>query len=274
MKKHPIDDLFAQKLGDWEPKPSPDLWKRIENRQEGKVRRLAGWYWYAAASVAMALMAGYIVWQNQSKVATGTKGELATGDQIHRSKGDTPHVGSTSQNTSSLPTIAEVKRNESKVLTGEIGLPNQKMLTVDKTKTVVQPQVQALNPVMDRIEVATIQRNETSPESLIPDSKLKTPLQPLAVRPEIKDESLTDHAKGRVIIVHIETDDVNQEDHKSSKLIRILRQLKNAKQGEDIEWDEIGFNPKKMVARADERLRNEEEKVSKKYQELKDKTKL
>lgn len=274
MKKHPVDDLFARKLDDWQPKPSPDLWKRIEDRQEGRVRRLTGWYWYAAASVVLVLMAGYVVWQSQSKVLPGTNRELAKVKQIRQSKENASSLRDLSPDSGMTLSNRKLEENESGVVVKDIRLTNPKMYMAAKIKSNVQSQVQELDAVSDNVEVAAIQKKETDSESLIQDSKSKTSFQPLDIRPEIANESLIDQAKERVIIVHIETDDVNQEGQKTSKLIRILRQLKNAKQGEAIEWDEVGFNPKKLVARADERLRNEEEKVSKRYQELKDKTKL
>jgi hypothetical protein len=41
-----------------------------------------------------------------------------------------------------------------------------------------------------------------------------------------------------------------------------------------VDWEEVGFNPKSLVAKVDDHLRNGEEKVSEKYHNLKEKTKL
>lgn len=273
MKKHQVDDLFARKLRDWQPKPSADLWKQIEDRQEGKIRRLAGWYWYAAASVAL-MMVSYVVWISRSEVLPGTNREFAVVDQIRESKVDTAGNGASIANGRGALANSGIQENENRVLPQGMKVPRQSEQATAGKEYVVQPGVLEAEPVLDRLEVAAIQKIETAPESLVPDVKSKIVVHPLEVHPEITNESLVAQAEGRVIIAHIETSEVGQEDHRSSKFIRILRQLKNAKQGEAIEWDEVGFNPKKLMARADERLRNEEEKVSKRYQELKDKTNL
>jgi len=272
MKKHPVDDLFARNLTDWQPKVSPELWKRIEDRQEKKSRHQAGWYWYTAASVALLLMAGYVVWESQSALRNGTE-DIAKIEQAQQPK--LRDSAKPSQESTRKLTNGAVKQVESKTLVDDTNLPYQSPKVDALAESTVQPpKQQELDLISDRIEVAEIHKNETNPESLLPDIKPIASLPRVEAEPKITKESEADQDKGRVIIAHIETEYVIQEDPKSSKLIRILRQLKNAKQGEAIEWDEVGFNPKKLMARADERLRNEEEKVSKKYQELKEKTKL
>ena len=128
-------------------------------------------------------------------------------------------------------------------------------------------------PVFDKVEIAAIPREEIRPETEIGVNRK------LGVTPEVEVPTVNnggeEPTKTRVIIAHIPTtEEADQDDQKSSKLLRVLRQLKNAKEGEAVDWDVVGFNPKKLMARADQRLRNEEEKLSKQYQNLKEKTKL
>jgi hypothetical protein len=276
MKKYPVDDLFARKLGNWQPKPSADLWRQIEQRQKRKTRRLEGWHWYAAASVALMLMVGYAVWTRQLKVLSGTTQEFVSVDRIREPEVDIADSRDSIAGGSSALANSEIQENKKRGEGQSMKIPRQSQQTVAVKEFVNQPEVLETEPVLDRLEVAAIQKIETSPESLVMEGKSKKGGYPKEVRPEIANESLTAQAQAqdRVIIAHIETSDIEQEDQRSSKFIRILRQLKNAKQGEAIEWDEVGFNPKKLMARADERLRNEEEKVSRRYQELKEKTNL
>jgi hypothetical protein len=60
---------------------------------------------------------------------------------------------------------------------------------------------------------------------------------------------------------------------RGSRFSRVFRQLKNARAGEKVDWDEVGFNPKDLVARVDDRLRNRDDKNPQK-DHPKDKTKL
>lgn len=272
MKKHPVDDLFARKLTDWQPQASSDLWKRIEAGQHKKPRRLSGWYGHAAASAALVLMGGYMVWQSQSAGLPERSREFAAVDQSPQARVDTYDP----EAVDNAPPLASVEINKTgpSAVPKEDTSPSQIKRDVSKAVPVIEAQVQVPNPLLYQIEVATIQKTQTDPESLIAENRETASLRSLDILPKVVEESSADVAKGRVIVARIEMDDAAGDDQKSSKFVRILRQLKNAKQGEAIEWEEVGFNPKKLVARADERLRNEEEKVSKKYQQLKDRTKL
>ena len=274
MKKHPVDDLFARKLADWQPKASPDLWNRIENQQQKENRRSAGWHWYAAASVLVILLAGYAVWENQSLVLSDKNRELSKASQTQQSKENS--LNKTPIPLDSVKLLAEVEevKTETGAMLKKADSPDHSKQILAKSNMETPLQIQGREPALDRIEVASIQKKETAPETLIPASKGGiASLPPAGALAEIS-ESFVEQEKGRVIIAHVETENVADEEQKSSKFIRILRQLKNAKQGEAIEWDEVGFNPKKLMARADERLKSEEERISKKYQDLKDKTKL
>lgn len=268
MKKHPVDDLFARKLTDWQPKPSAQLWDRIETRQE-KVSRRLGWYWYAAASVAILLLACYVVWQSEAVEISGSEREVATAEQMKPiTQPETLAEVSPSDKATGL-----VSKGESR----EAISPNQVATQIRKVKISEEALGAKSNATMgidEKIHVAAIQKEVTAPESLIAENAEGTSPQPTAIQAEIIKETFPNPSTGRVIVAHVEIAPQVEDEPKSSKFIRVLRQLKNAKQGEAIEWDEVGFNPRKLMAHADERLKNEEEKVSKKYQELKDKTKL
>ena len=268
MKKHPVDDLFARKLTDWQPKASAQLWERIEARHE-KVPRRLGWYWYAAASVAILVLAGYVVWQSEAVEISGSKREVATSEQMKPAiQPESLAKASPSANATGL-----VSKGESR----EAISPTQVATQIRTVKVSEQALLVKSNEpvgISEKMEVAAIQREVIAPESLIAANTEATSLQPPAIKSEILKEAFPTLSTGRVVIAHVEIDPHIEDEPRSSKFIRVLRQLKNAKQGEAIEWDEVGFNPKKLMARADERLKNEEEKISKKYQELKDKTNL
>lgn len=268
MKKHPVDDLFARKLTDWQPKTTVPLWERIEARQE-KVPRRLGWYWYAAASVAILVLAGYVVWQSGIVEISGGKREVATTEQMKPTV--LPEsLAKTSPSDKAIGLASEGKSREAIS-------PTQVATQISKVRISEEVLlVKSKEPVgiSEKMEVAAIQKEVIAPESLIAEKLEGTSLQPTAIKPEIVKEALPALSTGRVVIAHVETAPKLEDEPRSSKFIRVLRQLKNAKQGEAIEWDEIGFNPRKLMARADERLKSEEEKISNKYQELKDKTKL
>jgi hypothetical protein len=59
----------------------------------------------------------------------------------------------------------------------------------------------------------------------------------------------------RVIIAEIQTASVEVEkpiqSTKEKRVRKIFRQLKNLKNGEEVNWEEVGVNPKQLIARVD-----------------------
>lgn len=271
MKKHPVDDLFSRKLAEWEVTPSPEAWKKIEGRQGKVSHRQPVWYWYAAAGVVIAVLAGYGVWQNQVTSPKKVEGTLAhqTPEQPLPEKQNQASVqaGDEFLTEKEMPVLAYKEKQIQPVDT------EKKIQTQSPKKLVEQPADLSISPPVEE-QVASItpmeipQVHEGGKANAITSLPKVTP--PTGIMGESQDKATND----RVIIAHIDTEDLSAESQKASKFIRVLRQLKNAKEGEAVDWDEVGFNPKKLVARADERLKNEEEKVSRYYQNLKDKTKL
>ncbi len=270
MKKpNKIDDLFARKLSNLERTPPPDLWQRIEQGQKKESRRLGGWYWYAAASVTILLMAGYLVWQNQTQTIE-PRGQMAQTEQATTSKEEkleSPALELNEKEALAGKQKAEpVKGNDQHQL-----VKRGTYAAAEKAATPIQRKIDRM-PILEDVKIAKVEKTETNPEQLIAKNNEVKSLPSVEV--QVPGTGLADLLPNRVIVAHIETEDLTKEDQKPSKFFRVMRQLKNAKQGDEVEWDELGFNPKRILARADERLRNGEDKISDKYQELKNKTKL
>ncbi len=273
MKKHPVDELFAKKLSTWEPKASSDVWKRIEAKQKEKATKVVpvGWYWYAAASVVVVMLASYLVWQGQASESGQDTRTIAQTNQKATEKAKKSQPEEVLPESERLAAINEPIRAKETI---QISSADTATAIKAKTKTRSHPLEEELAPASDDVAIAKVEREATGTNAL-PLANKQIAVQPSVQVPAVQAEEKTEEAAAsRVIIAHIETDDLSEENPKSSKFIRILKQLKNAKQGEAVDWDEVGINPKRILARADERLRNEEDKLSKQYQNLKEKTKL
>lgn len=270
MKKHPVDDLFARKLSDWQPKASDGLWDQIEARQH-KVPQRLGWYWYAtAASVSILVLVGYMVWQSEAVETSHSKEQIFAARPIKppARPRQLAEINSSTKATG-LDRSGKARRL---ISTNPSATQNHRAKSTQEAsvaKSSIEPLI-----LREKIEVATIEKKEITPESLIAENAEGTSLQLQAIQSPITKATPSIIPAGRVLVARVEPALQIEDGPKSSKFIRVLRQLKNAKQGEAIEWEQVGFNPKELMARADERLKNEEEKISKKYQELKDKTKL
>ncbi len=271
MKKYNnIDDLFARKLSDLERTPSPDLWKRIEQGQKKEARRLGGWYWYVAASVTILLMAGYLMWQNQMQ-SEKSQEQIAKMEKTVNPKAD---VKSPALPLNEKENLASEPKPKTVVSESELNSVLQaQALAKNTTDNSPKSPKSEPTPVLEDVKIAVVGKAEIAPEQLITRNDDMKTLEHVEL-PAIDPGKIVPDPQKRVVVAHIETEDGGKEDQKASKFLRVLRQLKNAKQGDEVEWDELGFNPKRILARADERLRTGEDKISDKYQELKNKTKL
>ena len=264
-----IDILFARKISNLEKTPSPGLWQRIEQGQKKETRRLGSWLWYAAASVTVLLTAGYFVWQNQS-LRFEPKGRMAQTEQVINPKEEKldSHAWRPGE-TKDLASVQETKpaksNNQSRSMRVET------LATIIKAAAPTQQETEQI-PILGGIEIAKVEKATVNPEQLLAKTEEAKSLQTVDV--QVPGTLLAALSQKRVIVAHVEMETFDKENPEPPKFIRIMRQLKNAKQGDEVEWDKLGFNPKRILARADERLRNGEEKISDKYQELKNKTKL
>ena len=79
IKKHPIDDLFARKLGKNSIEPSAEAWTKLQSRlqpqkNETRIVPLPVWrVWAVAAGVSVVLMAGWLVFSPQNMVSNNPK---------------------------------------------------------------------------------------------------------------------------------------------------------------------------------------------------------
>lgn len=61
-------------------------------------------------------------------------------------------------------------------------------------------------------------------------------------------------------------------DKKEKYLSKLFKQLKNAKNGDRVDWKEVGFKPAKILARAENKLKNTKEDLTDSFQVAKSKT--
>ena len=260
MRKHPVDDLFKRKLTDLQKEPSANAWARIQEKQQPKPR-VIGWVRYAAASVLIGAIGGYLVLQNSPST---TEKAISSRQEVIKPQ----------QPTNSLPEkamenaadterqIAEVPEGKmfKKVLPAKSNLKSE-MVQPDLADNSVGNKKQdlpKLEVVQPREEHAL---NETPAMRDIPEHVNMKSVSPQISTPAIAS---LEAEPTRTIVVAVESEQEHDEDKpKASKFSKVFRQLKNARAGERVDWDEVGFNPKTLVAKVDDRLRNKEEKTEK-----------
>ena len=243
-----IDKIFSKGLQRYERQPRPEAWGKLEARlQKPKSKVLPIWWKYAsAASVALLLgIGGY--WFNDQKTdsveqVAVTKNpvigkKISTKNPIELSgkmsdNGRHPQDASnwTAQKKCNLrPEI--IVDEERKFVEEKIEYPseNKEIKQIAKTQTVESKKIEEQNTIVlvlentkPRVEVETIVLNmvETKPE------------------------------------VVAQTDLNDGITKKETRISKIWQQLKRAKNGENVNWSEVGIKPQKMLARADAKIEN------------------
>jgi hypothetical protein len=280
MKKHPVDDLFKRKLEGLERTPSENAWLKIQEKQPVR-RRSVVWGWYAAAGVAAAVMGGYLVWQNQQVVSPGgikPEQTIATTRPAQKDSVVSPIENSNAP----VEQLAAAKKTDKELVNDQKDLKpaangSEVAGTQRATKYIAKTTVTDPEAIQDAPVVA-ISEKPSVPVNAIQPEPAKIPvaqnIKILPDEPAVSQVSKPEPEPTRMIVVSVETGTNEAEEKpRNSRFSRVFRQLKNARAGEKVDWDEVGFNPKNLVARVDDRLRNKDERSSEK-DHPKEKTKL
>lgn len=283
MKKHPIDKLFSQKLKEAEIKPRDEAWEKLQLRmQQNKKRRIGGWWqqgpWLAAAGVCLLLVAGWLTWRSNSSNETN----LAQHTHNTKAKAIKKQIAPQEE----IKIEAEAPIAEQEQVATALNKPESITQTVRKSTTSTAPESKSA-PVSPQPMVAVLPdtykpENQSKPENAPgpivenPQIIAQTSTQPeitsgaktvVLQLPELKETLVVANTKETIAEPRIKSDDTKSisdelEDdilnkpRKSTRMAKVWKQLKNAKNGERVDWDEVGFNPNKMLAKATGKERN------------------
>ncbi len=238
MKKHPIDEVFRSKLSKVEIEPSENAWEKLNSNKIDNKRRIFLWQWFAAAGVAFACLLSYEIWQKQvvsladdNQMVVIEQPVLEDSVKSHDNYIDKQFKEKRKVVAIGTPTDSNKSRNhikESKSIAPH-NLISENEVTKNETDT---PPLSELE--ISRIRTAEVAVNHRLENTNIPEIAMINDLKP----------------KDRHIIVQVETS-VETED-KSGRIVKFFKQLKNVKEGEPVDWHEVGINPKYIFARVDD----------------------
>ncbi|GAA4407421.1 hypothetical protein GCM10023187_27970 [Nibrella viscosa] len=271
MQKHPIDELFGRKLEEASLKPNADAWARLQARQGTQMRPVAVW-WYASAAACLLLigLAGYWVWQTNVDTAQKpaianreAKPQLRTEQSLPKEKpqksesrdtGETAIASVESKVDKKAANIAHASPNLPKAPV-EIG--KQEVTQPDNTSgtTESEPVVIAKVTPVPSQEVSPAPptaEEKTLVVQLVPPQKM---LSPAAKEPE-PQISLAEQTGKK----------------KRTKVSRILHQLNNLREGEPIDWQEVGVQPGALLAKATKTVDESREKIADSYENIRSNT--
>ncbi|MDF7821667.1 hypothetical protein P1X15_28885 [Runella sp. MFBS21] len=283
MKKHPTDKFFAEKLKEVEIKPRPEAWDKLQMRMQTKQRRIGGWWqqgpWLAAAGVSLVLVAGWVIWSlNQSPDLTVAHKE--TNKSMPPQKQTIPLGESnkipSSTDTDAIAALAEIpkeptdkeveKRNirssvpqkdarqSEPTILESLALQSSQEVAVNENKT---PERENVNIAPTKVEQPQLiaQNSPTSNQPVTKTVVLQLPeLKQSLVASAQVESNVEKQSADNVEKQKSDNEDFGEnllnKPRKSTRMTKVWQQLKNAKNGEKVDWEEVGFNPNKVLAKA------------------------
>lgn len=258
MKKNPIDDLFSRKLREAELTPRAEAWEKLQMRQQTKQRR-AVWIqwgpWLAAAGVSLLLIAGWLSWKDEAVSPTNT--------QMAQNTTKNPSVNSLSKPVQNQAVDIEFNKRQvvvqvegkSVVAESKNNIENEQQVIQTTAPQIAQtvPQVaQEAKPSVESglptVETTTAVAQATPSVEPKPTEKKVVLQLPDLTEMERVASTMTPN-ESVTTSTELEADFLNKP-RKTSKMAKVWQQLKNAKSGEKVDWDEVGFNPNKLIAKA------------------------
>ena len=261
MKKHPTDDLFARKLRQAEIKPRPEAWEALQARLQTKKVRLAWWQqrgpWLAAALAAaglsLLLVASWAVWQNRStnevQVAQKEPPKTLPKQAIQLPSQAQPTPATTEKNMAinqmlKIPRNVkpnDLRKNDTSIPTQKVG-PNAMPSNLAQTPTNA-PEAPQIKPESTPTAPTIAQIQPNLPQPIAQKTiVLQLPEMPVVEIAEVPFPQSTPSKDNRKA---------------PSRFARILRQAQNAKEGQRVDWDEVGVNPNKLLAKVTRRNETE-----------------
>ena len=272
-----------------ELQPRPEAWAKLEQRMSEKKKPV--WWlqysnWMVAASVAL-VMIGVAFWLTQNnELDQQSIASVVKTDKAKPSTSPSPSsLSSQTEITSPLPVSAQAspstvsaqttiaKAQKEAIASNSAPLPVSSQASpssVSVTPTSVSPQTTIAKAIASNsaplpVSAQAIQ-NIQKPEIAQVENINKT--LPVAT-PNIQNESSKNLEKVVVMkLPEIVSENYNSEiattlvsaenSQKKSRFIKIFKQIKNFKTGERIEWDEVGVNPNKLIAKANKTIEKED----------------
>ncbi|MES2797526.1 MAG: hypothetical protein V4683_16275 [Bacteroidota bacterium] len=262
--KDKIDQLFHSFLNEHSLKPREEAWMKLEQKLKQK-RKPTMPIWQRmsiAATLGLLLLMGVITFINEKELEVKPTLSSKKVEQNAEVASNSPVQESVKLAIDNKTT--QFKQEKQSEKTSEQFLATRKRESKELFETVGQLKEQ--NETIEIAEQAKVELadNDTPSSEIQPiEGKKMTPKQEdltiVFTVAEFKNNSQTPN-------------EIEDFDKKEKYLSKLFRQLKNAKNGDRVDWKEVGFKPAKILARAENKLKNTKEDLTDSYQEAKSKT--
>ncbi|MDI9866619.1 hypothetical protein QM480_19920 [Flectobacillus sp. DC10W] len=272
MEKHNIDKLFNERLQNYERKPRPEAWDKLQAKLQQNETKIVPLWWKVARAASVVLLlgtAGYFVWETTTTNPEVEGSSVAVVNSHPKAKEDKlaqPNKSMVLEKTGNGENKIEESLAQAKPLLNKIDKQTthkssvkkhfDKLIEVTKdTREPVLAQKETPQPLPKVTNNTIILVMEPTPEQTTPKtaetivlSMVEAPAGPGVERPGWVEEA---------------------SNRKTTKLGKLWQQLKRAKNGEGVDWNELGVKPQKVLARADAKLENTKETIVESVKEIK-----
>jgi hypothetical protein len=244
-----IDKIFNESLQNYERQPRTEAWEKLQARLEKKGRKILPLWWkYAsAASVALLLGVGGYWFVNKDtnsaeQVAIIKKPVVEKNESSIIPKEDTIELSTNISSDNNNHSQKERKTNFKK----EYNTHSE--FVINKESQIVEKKIEYLT---EKPEVAQIERNPIVEPKKTEETTIVLVLE--NTKPKVEEET--------IVLNFVETmpeviAQNTEPEKKQSRVGKIWEQLKRAKNGENVNWNEVGVKPQKVLARADAKIEN------------------
>jgi hypothetical protein len=237
-----IDKIFSEGLHTYERQPRPEAWGKLEARlQKPKSKVLPIWWKYAsAASVALLLGVGGFWFNNQKanpvEEAAVNKKPIIEKKQVQIVEKE------------AIPQMATVEKD----------IPKKEVPKLTQKHEIVENKQFAQLPLQQVIKVEEIKQIAKTPtiESKKIEEQNTIVLVLENTKPKVEEETIVLNMVETKPEVVAQNDSNEGITKKETRISKIWQQLKRAKNGENVNWSEVGIKPQKMLARADAKIEN------------------
>ncbi len=247
-KSQNIDKIFSEGLHNYERQPRSEAWEKLQARLEKPQSKVLPLWWKfaSAASVALLLSVGGYWYNSQKAMSTDV---VATVNQIKNKvtrenlpKPTMEESVAVEMNKATEPNEKKYKEKVIRTTSQQNTITSAKVVKTDvvmNTKNILSPTpLQEIKKVVDTNTIVLV-LEDTKPKVV------KTEEETIVLNfVEAKPEAVA------------QIDPTEENLKKQSRLSKIWQQLKRAKNGEDVNWGEVGIKPQKVLARADAKIEN------------------
>ena len=235
-----IDKIFNETFKNYERQPRTEAWEKLQAKLEKKDNKIIPLWWKhaSAASVALLLGVGGYWFTSQKQIQT----EIVVVSEKPVLKKDIKTKKEVEISENEL-----VKTTNGNKMKNRIGCNLQTQIVIDKPKEIIVEPIEY--PKEDMKIIAQTPKIENKP--ILEENTIVLVLE--NTKPKKEEETIVLN----FVDTKVETVAQNIEpEKKQSRVGKIWEQLKRAKNGENVNWNEVGVKPQKVLARADAKIEN------------------